>query len=58
MYNNCVDIRIMRWRFFSFFLLQGYDIVQNKELADVWLLNSCTVKNPAEEGGIVLDNEY
>ncbi|XP_069128029.1 threonylcarbamoyladenosine tRNA methylthiotransferase-like [Argopecten irradians] len=27
----------------------GYQIVDNKELADLWLLNSCTVKNPAED---------
>ena len=33
------------------FFLQGYHIIQDKEQADVWLLNSCTVKNPAEEGG-------
>lgn len=28
---------------------QGYSITQDKEAADLWLLNSCTVKNPAEE---------
>ena len=28
---------------------QGYTISQDKESADLWLLNSCTVKNPAEE---------
>jgi len=28
---------------------QGYKITQDKDLADLWLLNSCTVKNPAEE---------
>ena len=28
---------------------QGYTITQDKEEASVWLLNSCTVKNPAEE---------
>jgi hypothetical protein len=33
--------------------VQGYQIVQDKERADVWLLNSCTVKNPAEEGRLV-----
>ncbi|XP_060070385.1 threonylcarbamoyladenosine tRNA methylthiotransferase-like [Ylistrum balloti] len=27
----------------------GYQIVDNKETADLWLLNSCTVKNPAED---------
>jgi len=27
----------------------GYDIVDNREEADLWLLNSCTVKNPAED---------
>ena len=32
-----------------FFLLQGYTITEDKESAQVWLLNSCTVKNPAEE---------
>lgn len=31
------------------FLLQGYTITEDKESAQVWLLNSCTVKNPAEE---------
>jgi len=28
---------------------QGYNITQEKDAADLWLLNSCTVKNPAEE---------
>jgi len=28
---------------------QGYKITTEKEQADLWLLNSCTVKNPAEE---------
>ena len=28
---------------------QGYSITQDKEEAALWLLNSCTVKNPAEE---------
>ena len=28
---------------------QGYTITKDKEEASVWLLNSCTVKNPAEE---------
>jgi len=28
---------------------EGYNITQDKESADLWLLNSCTVKNPAEE---------
>jgi len=28
---------------------QGYNITQEKDSADLWLLNSCTVKNPAEE---------
>ena len=28
---------------------QGYTITNNKEEANLWLLNSCTVKNPAEE---------
>lgn len=27
----------------------GYNIIDNKEEADLWLLNSCTVKNPAED---------
>lgn len=27
----------------------GYQIVEDKHGADVWLLNSCTVKNPAED---------
>jgi len=28
----------------------GYKIVYNSNEADLWLLNSCTVKNPAEDG--------
>lgn len=28
---------------------QGYTITGEKDAADLWLLNSCTVKNPAEE---------
>jgi len=28
---------------------QGYTITQEKDAADLWLLNSCTVKNPAED---------
>jgi len=28
---------------------QGYTITEQQEEADLWLLNSCTVKNPAEE---------
>ncbi|MEE6464812.1 hypothetical protein FKM82_006368 [Ascaphus truei] len=27
----------------------GYNITENPEQADVWLLNSCTVKSPAED---------
>lgn len=27
----------------------GYPIVSNKDEASLWLLNSCTVKNPSEE---------
>uniref|UniRef100_A0A0P4W9U7 MTTase N-terminal domain-containing protein n=1 Tax=Scylla olivacea TaxID=85551 RepID=A0A0P4W9U7_SCYOL len=27
----------------------GYRIVEDKHAADMWLLNSCTVKNPAED---------
>ena len=27
---------------------QGYTITDNKDIADLWLLNSCTVKNPSE----------
>lgn len=27
----------------------GYEITENKDTADLWLLNSCTVKNPAED---------
>jgi threonylcarbamoyladenosine tRNA methylthiotransferase CDKAL1 len=27
----------------------GYKLTENKEEADLWLLNSCTVKNPAED---------
>ena len=37
--NICVNI----------FCSQGYTITTEKENADLWLLNSCTVKNPAEE---------
>ena len=29
--------------------VKGYEITEEKEKADLWLLNSCTVKNPAEE---------
>ena len=28
---------------------QGYTLTEKKESADVWILNSCTVKNPAED---------
>jgi threonylcarbamoyladenosine tRNA methylthiotransferase CDKAL1 len=27
----------------------GYTITSDAEAADLWLLNSCTVKNPAQE---------
>lgn len=27
----------------------GYKLTSNKNEADLWLLNSCTVKNPAED---------
>ena len=27
----------------------GYEIIHDKHEADLWLLNSCTVKNPAED---------
>lgn len=27
----------------------GYNLTNNKEHADLWLLNSCTVKNPSED---------
>ena len=27
----------------------GYPVTEDKDAADVWLLNSCTVKNPAED---------
>lgn len=27
----------------------GYTLVENPAAADLWLLNSCTVKNPSEE---------
>lgn len=27
---------------------QGYTLTEDKSLADLWILNSCTVKNPAE----------
>lgn len=27
----------------------GYKLTQDKSKADLWLLNSCTVKNPAED---------
>lgn len=27
----------------------GYKLTEDKNLADLWLLNSCTVKNPAED---------
>jgi len=28
---------------------QGYTLTETKDAADVWILNSCTVKNPAED---------
>ena len=28
---------------------QGYALTEKKQAADVWILNSCTVKNPAED---------
>lgn len=28
---------------------QGYTIIDSKDRADVWLLNSCTVKNPSQD---------
>ena len=27
----------------------GYNLTEDKNHADLWLLNSCTVKNPAED---------
>lgn len=27
----------------------GYQLTNSKEAADLWLLNSCTVKNPSED---------
>jgi threonylcarbamoyladenosine tRNA methylthiotransferase CDKAL1 len=27
----------------------GYNLTNNKDTADLWLLNSCTVKNPSED---------
>ena len=33
----------------TFHYIQGYTITTDKNKADLWLLNSCTVKNPAEE---------
>lgn len=27
----------------------GYNLTEDKSIADLWLLNSCTVKNPAED---------
>ena len=27
----------------------GYNLTEDKNRADLWLLNSCTVKNPAED---------
>ena len=27
----------------------GYEIVQDKHKADLWILNSCTVKTPSED---------
>lgn len=32
----------------------GYRIVTDEKEADVWLLNSCTVKNPAEGELVIL----
>ena len=38
---------ILWWSVCSF--LQGYKITDSKGEADVWILNSCTVKSPAED---------
>ena len=34
---------------YSLFIAYGASIPDEKEKADLWLLNSCTVKNPAED---------
>ena len=28
---------------------QGYTVLEEKKKADLWILNSCTVKNPSED---------
>ncbi|MCL4131603.1 UNVERIFIED_CONTAM: hypothetical protein GTU68_015942 [Idotea baltica] len=43
--HNSSDSEYMAGQLASF----GYKIVDNKNEADLWLLNSCTVKNPAED---------
>lgn len=42
--HNSSDSEYMAGQLASY----GYDIVDKKEEADLWLLNSCTVKSPAE----------
>lgn len=35
----------------------GYEFTDNKEKADIWLINSCTVKNPSEASFMHLVND-
>ncbi|KAF5294917.1 hypothetical protein FQR65_LT10629 [Abscondita terminalis] len=43
--HNSSDSEYMAGQLAAF----GYKLTQDKEKADLWLLNSCTVKNPAED---------
>ncbi|XP_012252342.2 threonylcarbamoyladenosine tRNA methylthiotransferase [Athalia rosae] len=43
--HNSSDSEYMAGQLASY----GYNLTSTKEVADLWLLNSCTVKNPAED---------
>lgn len=43
--HNSSDSEYMAGQLAAF----GYNLTEDKESADLWLLNSCTVKNPAED---------
>lgn len=43
--HNSSDSEYMAGQLASF----GYKLIDDKNAADLWLLNSCTVKNPAED---------
>lgn len=43
--HNSSDSEYMAGQLAAF----GYNLTEDKSIADLWLLNSCTVKNPAED---------